>query len=253
MSIVAIRDAALSEWQRGFADDSSFWTFEVLLEEMVGLGILREVANKEYAIRTRNLRSLLGDDDEIERRFRDAKSGKPPRSYDAAQFRSTLAGKKLSSLTAHQESRLHSGQYAVGVVFGTRLAGLHRVADSLREAAEKRDEWLFREEVAPGGSPRPALRRALNSRKPGIHVVLLDMNGAWDAEQLGRVLAFVKKRKWQDRIIRPVFLCDPQAAWKWLSGFVPSEEGVELQDVWLAPCGRDFSSAWLKGPGIPSA
>ena len=43
-----------------------------------------------------------------------------------------------------------------------------------------------------------------------------------------------------------MFLCDPQAAWKYLSGSVPSEEGVELHEVWLAPCGRDFSSTWLK-------
>lgn len=251
MSIEAVRDAALSEWPRGFAADSSFWTFEVLLEEMIGLGILREVANNEYAIRTRNLRSLLGDDDKIERRFRDAKSRKPPRSYDAAQFRSTLAGNTLSSLTAHQESRLLSGRYTVGLVFGTRLAGLHRVADSLREAAEKRDERLFVEEVAPGGTSRPFLRRALKSRKPGTHVVLLDMNGVWDSEWLGRMLAFVEKHKWQDRIIRPVFLCDPQVAWKRLSGSVPSEKGVELQEVWLAPCGRDFSSTWLKDQESP--
>ena len=203
MSIEAIRDAALSEWPRGFANDSSFWMFEALLEEMIGLGILRKVANKEYAIRTRNLRSLLGDEEKIEQSFRDAKSRIPPRSYDPAQFRSTLAGNTLSSLTAHQESQLLSGKYAVGLVFGTRLAGLHRVADSLREAADKRDEGLFLEEVVPGGSSRPALRRALKSRKPGIHVVLLDMTGAWNSEWLGRVLAFVEKHEWQDRIIRP--------------------------------------------------
>ena len=49
MPIAAIREAALSEWREGFASDSSFWTFEVLLEEMVGLGILREAADKQYA------------------------------------------------------------------------------------------------------------------------------------------------------------------------------------------------------------
>ena len=246
ISIAAIRDSALSEWPKGFAADSSFWTFEVLLEEMIGLGILREAANKKYAIRTRNLRSLLGSDDEIERRFGDAKNRSAPPIFDRAQFRSTLEGDTLSSLTAHQESRLLSGQYAVGLVFGTYLAGLHRVADSLRGAADKRDAWLFREEVAPGASLRSALRRALHSRKPGIHVVFVDMRGAWDSEMLGRALAFVGKHDWQDRIIRPVFLCDPEGAWKWLSESVPSEEGVELQDVWLAPCGQDFTLTWLK-------
>ncbi len=246
MPIEAIRDEALSEWPKGFSADSSFWTFEVILEEMIGLGILREAGNKEYAIRTRNLRSLLGSDDEIERRFKDAKNRIAPPVFDRAQFRSTLKGDTVSSLTAHQESRLMSGRYAVALIFGTHLAGLQRVADSLRGAADKRDEWLFREAVAPGASPRSSLRRALRSRKPGIHVVLIDMRDAWDSEMLGRVLAFVGKHEWQDRIIRPVFLCDPQGAWTWLSESVPSEEGVELQDFWLAPCGRDFTHTWLK-------
>ena len=245
MPIADIRDAALSEWPRGFASDSSFWTFEMLLEEMIGLGILREAANKEYAIRTRNLRSLLGSDDEIERRFSDSKNRTAPPVFDRAQFRSTLEDATLSSLTAHQESRLLSGRYAVGLVFGTRLAGLHRVGQSLRGAAARSDE-LFVEEVAPSASKRVALRRPLKSRKPGVHVVLMDMRGAWDSELLGRVLAFVGKHEWQHRIIRPVFLCDPEGAWKWLNESVPSQDGVELQDVWLAPCGCDFTRTWLK-------
>ena len=117
MPIAAIREAALSEWPKGFASDSSFWTFEVLLEEMVGLGILREAVDKEYAIRTRNLRMLLGNDEEIERRFADAKNKPPPPIFDPAQFRSKLSDGTLSSLTTHQQNRLLSGRYAVGLRF----------------------------------------------------------------------------------------------------------------------------------------
>ena len=204
MPIATIRDAALSEWPEGFASDSSFWTFEVLLEEMVGLGILRETADKAFAIRTRNLRMLLGNDEEIERRFTDAKNKPAPPIFDPAQFRSKLSDDTPSSLTTHQQSRLLSGRYAVGLVFGTLLAGLRRVGDSLRRAADKWDESLFIEELAPTGALRSALRRVLRSRKPGTHVVLVDMHGAWDVDVLDRVLAFVGKHRMQDRIIRPV-------------------------------------------------
>ena len=246
MAITAIRDDALSEWPEGFASDSSFWTFEVLLEEMVGLGILRETAGKEFAIRTRNLRMLLGSGEEIERRFTDAKNKMAPPIFDRGQFRRTLRDGTPSSLTADQENRLLSGRYAVGLVFGTHLAGVHRVGESLEGAAAKRDESLFIRKVEPGTSLRSALRPAFRSRKPGTHVVLLDMRGAWDVEVLRRAIALVGKRDWQDRIVRPVFLCGPENAWKWLNETVPRDQRVELRDVWLGPCGRDFTRTWLK-------
>ena len=186
MPIGAIRDAALSEWPRGFESDSSFWTFEVLLEEMVGLGILREAGDKEagdkeFAIRTRNLRMLLGNDEEIERRFADAKNKPAPEIFDPDQFRSTLSDDTPSSLTSHQQSRLLSGRYAVGLVFGTHLAGLDRVAESLERASAKWDESLFVKEKRGPAGLRTAIRQVGRSRKPGTHVVLMTCaaHGTW--------------------------------------------------------------------------
>ena len=246
MPIAAIRDAALREWSKGFSSDSSFWTFEVLLEEMVGLGILRETVDREYAIRTRNLRVLLGNDDEIDRRFVDAKNRIAPPIFDRAQFRRTMNGGRRSSFTAHQETRLLSGRYGVGLVFGTRLAGLDRVRESLEEASAKRDESLFVQEVLQGTLPRSARRRALRRRKPGVHVLLVDMREAWSMEVLVRALEFVGEHEWENRIIRPVLLCDPAGAWSWLNEPVPTKEGVDIHVVWLGPCGRDFTRIWLK-------
>ena len=249
MPISDIRDEALREWSKGFTSDSSFWTFEVLLEEMVGLGILRETGDKQYSVRTRNLRMLLGNDDEIKRRFVDAKDKRAPAVFDRAQFRSPLQNGRRSSFTAHQEARLLSGRYGVGLVFGTRLAGLDRVGDSLVEAAGRRDESLFVREVLRGGFSRPARRRALAKRKAGVHIVLVDMRGAWNREVLVRTLEFVEEHEWEARIIRPILWCDPAGAWSWLSDGnegVPRNEEVELHDIWLGPCGLDYTRIWLK-------
>ena len=101
-----------------------------------------------------------------------------------------------------------SSRYAVGLVFGTHLAGLDRVGDSLKRAAEKW-ESLFIEELPPAAL-RSALRRVLRSRKPGTHVVLVDMRGAWDLEVLERALVLVGKHDWQDRIVRTLLLCGPE-------------------------------------------
>ena len=247
--IVDIRDAALSAWPQGFESDSSFWMFEVLLEEMIGLGILREAANKEYAIRTRNLRMLLGNDDEIERRFNDAKERQARPTFDPAQFRNDLKDGTPSSLTADQGNRLLSGRHrrVVGLVFGTLLAGLDRVREALERAAQQaargKETRLHVEDPASLGS---RLRKVSQSRKAGIDIVLIDMRKAWTLESVNAAIGFVDKHKAEKRIIRPVFLCGPDAAWEWVQGSRPTRKPkVELQDIWLGPCSKDFAHRWL--------
>ena len=251
MPIADIREAALDEWPQGFSLDSSFWMFEVLLEEMVGLGILRETPDKTFAIRTRNLRMLLGNDDEIERRFADAKSKMAPAIFDLAQFRDTLNGQVPSALSADQENRLLSGRYAVGLVFGTRLAALERVRESLDRAVERRDELVSIEEVTPE-SLHHALRRASRSRKAGIQIVFVNMCGAWDQSAVEHALAFVGEHEGQDRILRPVFLCGPGEAWHWLRMPLAAQAKVECREIWLGPCGRDFIRTWLRERESPA-
>ena len=251
MPIADIREAALDEWPQGFSMDSSYWMFEVLLEEMIGLGILREAPDKKYAIRTRNLRMLLGNDDEIGRRFADAKSKMAPPMFDPAQFRDTLSDQTPSSLSADQENRLLSSRYAVGLVFGTRLAALERIRESLDRAVERRDEPVVIEEIVPD-ELHPALRRASLSRKAGIQIIFVDMCGAWDLTAVEHALAFVGEHEGQDRIIRPVFLCGPEEAWKWLKMPLAKQGRVECREIWLGPCGRDFIRTWLRERESPA-
>ena len=259
--IVDIRDTALREWPQGFESDSSYWMFEVLLEEMVGLGILRDVEGekdkeKGYAIRSRNLRMLLGNDDEIERRFRDAKSKQALKTFDPAQFRDDLEDEAPSPLTADQGYRLLSGRNrkVVGIVFGTRLAGLDRVGEALEQAA--RQSAKGKEPRLNGAVPASLgskLRQVSRSRKAGIDIVLIDMSNAWSPESVNEALAFVAKHDAQKRIIRPVFLCGPNEAWEWLNGPRPArKKHVELQDIWLGPCARDFARRWLRDREAPA-
>ena len=218
--------------------------FEVLLGEMVGLGILREVPDKKYAIRTRNLRLLLGNDDEIERRFADAKSKRAPAIFDPAQFRTTLSGEIPSSLTAEQENRLLSGRHAVGLVFGTRLAGLDRMRDSLERAARARDGTLSVKEVTPALLKR-AVSQDLKSRKPGTHVILVDIRGSWNPMLVSDTLASVAEQDAQNRLVRPVFVCGPHEAWRWLENPMPPKERTHCCEVWLGPCALEFTRTWL--------
>ena len=244
MRIADIREAALGEWSEGFAHDSSFWMFEVLLDEMVGLGILRESSDR-FAIRTRNLRMLLGNDEEIERRLSDASRRRAPPVFDPPEFRYTLDDETPSSLSADQEKRLFSRRHTVGLVFGTRLAGLDRVCESIRKAAERPDgSLLFSGDLtAPAELPN-TLRQVSRRRRPGTEVVLVDMRETWDEQAFGLALSSVEGQEGQTRVVRPIFLCGPSVAWGRLSE-LRAVGGSAVREVWLGPCARDFTRIWL--------
>ena len=92
---------------------------------------------------------------------------------------------------------------------------------------------------------RSEFDRVLRSRKPGVHVILVDMRGAWDPATLDYAFNFVGEHVGRNRIIRPVFLCGPQEAWERLKEALPAKKGVECREVWLGPCARDFIRTWL--------
>lgn len=248
-----IRQSALKEWPAGFESDSTFLTFQVLLEEMVGLGILRKVGDKEdYAIRTRNLRMLLGNDDEIERRLSDSIDKLPPPKFDPALFRNTLDDETPSPLTASQETQVLSGRRAVGLIFGTTLGGLDRVDEALIKAGENKSVNIGTHE-ALSADMDDVLRRISRSRAPGIAIVLIDARAGWESELVARAAAFVARLDPRKRTIRPVFLLGPGEAWAWLEETTWRDNkrssvnvsDVRVQEIWLGPCAKDFTRKWL--------
>ena len=272
ISIDEVRTEALSLWPRGFSSDGSYLTFEVLLEEMVGLGILREDEGQEraFAIRSRNLRRLLGHRDEIETRLLDTMSkGSLPR-FDAIEFRDTLSkstnspgsiGKGLikkdsllSALTVAQENMLLAEGKYVALVFGTILSGLERLHDSILRMVDRTgpsgELHLSLYKVSP--SAMMAKIRQMKARTPkggGMHleIVLVDARESWCIKEVEQAVLFVSGDRAKNRIIRPVFWCDAEFAWTWINGGRLSRKGsAKFKEIWLGPCARNFTRMWLR-------
>ena len=251
-----IWEKALQEWPQGFETDYNSEMFEILLDEMVGLGILK-VKNKEFTIRTRNLRMLLGNDDEIERRLADAKNRSSPPEFHPLLFRRSFSDGSLSSFTTEDEGWLldsHVG-FSVGIIFGTSLAGLDRVQESLEKAETE------------GSSPKlhdtnvsllvTTLNNIIQARTPGVHIVFVDARG--EKNKLIKLISLALKRSQglqaQSRTIRVVFLGSPSEAWAWMkSPKSPTAKGnTELKEIWLKPCAKGFAHTWLKGKDAQAA
>ncbi len=253
-----IWEKALQEWPQGFETDYNSEMFEILLDEMVGLGILRKVKNKQFTIRTRNLRMLLGNDDEIERRLADAKNRSSPPKFHPRLFRRSFSDGSLSSLTTEDEGWLldsHVG-FSVGIIFGTSLAGLDRVQESLEKAeTEGSSPTLDDPNVSLLAS---TLSNVIQARTPGVHIVFVDARGVKN-NQLIKLINMALKRSQglqaQSRTIRVVFLGSPSEAWAWMkSPKSPTAKGnAELKEIWLKPCAKGFAHTWLKGKDAQAA
>lgn len=258
VSLSDIRTTSLKDWREGFDSDQSFWIFEVLLEEMVGLGILKEVSDKRFSIRTRNLRMLLGNDDEIARRYIDAMERRPPERPHPSEFRRTIIDRRLSPLTAGQESKLLSNEPSVALIFGTRLAGLDRVHQSLEQLCESSDQTnhtggpsLELHNALDATSLRSKLRE-VSRRRSGFHIVFVD-SGHWNRDLIDGALEFVSRHRSRNRTIRPVFLGGPAEAGEWLKKPLSWRKGnTVLRDIWLGPCDKNFAYTWLRKEEAPA-
>ena len=256
VSIADIRTTSLKDWSQGFDSDQSFWIFEVLLEEMIGLGILREVAEQRFSIRTRNLRMLLGNDDEIKQRYDDAKDRDPLEHPHPSEFRRTINGRP-APLTAGQENKLLSSEPSVGLIFGTCLAGLDQVRQSIKQLCKSLNQTdhkgspLIELYNASATSLLSKLRDASKSRK-GFHIILVD-SGAWNQDLISQVLEFVSRHRARNRSIRPVFLGGPAEAWHWLKEPLIGRRGnTGLWNIWLGPCDKNFTRTWLMEKEAPA-
>lgn len=277
-----IRDSALQDLPQSFSSNSSYLTFEVLLEEMVGLGILREDSSnggRTFAIRSRNLRRLLGQDEEILMRLQDAQLKDAPPAFDPAEYRVTLARAAvhadvidpvdsllgaLSPFTSAQERILLSyTRSSVVVMFGTVMAGRDRsiiaLSDMVRRVNEGSDaegsniyvqEWPELRDVdirTLSSTLDEIKRRPLKASRVNLHVLVIDVQGNPSADLVKYAVDFVSDHQVANRVIRPVFVCDPAFAWRWVgTGQAPWRNHSHVSEVWLERCSRNFVRDWLQ-------
>jgi len=213
MKVNEIREWAVTFWQAGFSRSRLEEDFRVLLEEMQGLGILREVDNG-FALRTPNLLSLLGRQEEIEEKLELSSKEAPPPRYDARfhRRRDHKQDWRRNPLSDHQESELRGERDSVTIIYGTRASGLDDVEDFLSEAF---GSTYFRSSNLTN-SDRHSFRSYLDGLRSTIQngtTLVLDKQSPWTAAWIEEALAAAKGKT---RFMSIVFLADPEAAWRLL-------------------------------------
>jgi hypothetical protein len=251
-----IRNESLIWWEVGFTEITSEDGFRILLDEMVGLGILRVVDHGKYVLRNPNLLTLMGSPEEIASTLESCHSQERPLGYEAASFRAGDPKDKsrVCPLTAQQESQLRKQSNGVSIVFGCQAAGLDEIESFLfrpphehrlitcTEISERRTFAKFLSELDP-------------KRDEGTTIVLVSARCPWGESWIDDARTYVSKLQSKRSFLRIAFVADPATTWRLL------EDGYNIFDtltakgvasVSLSPWHDSALRRWLDDLTYPS-
>jgi hypothetical protein len=252
MSVSDIRELAFEWWKKGFAELRTEEDFRVLLDEMQGLGILREKGG-EYALRAINLLSLLGSQDQIEQRLLQSADEAPPEAYSAHIHRTNHRKQywKRNPLTDQQYNDLRGARNSVSLIFGSKAAGLDDLAGFLAQEIDPSHYVTCNLSVSDRFAFRKFLENVREKAQSGTTLVIV-RSSPWSTAWIEEATTFSKGRT---RFTSVAFLADPAATW----GLIPDRPAIEsmiadrrLNIISLQPWHRSALNSWLGDCSIGS-
>jgi hypothetical protein len=238
-------------WSDGFANTSDL-EFRVLLDEMVGLGVLRESGQGRYALRNPNVLLLLGSKEEIEDVL--VKDREPAQEFDSSIFRARLAQEpnnvRRHPLNFQQQDALTRPANAVTVLSGSCAAGLEDILHFLR--ATIGEKFLVSLDGATNRADfKQQLERLKDRAENGTTVAVVPADVPWSYAWVADARQRLERLSSKDRHVHVLFLCDPASAW----AAIQSGEEMDWPDVnhmQLSPWQDPFLRQWMEDCGLPN-
>ena len=250
-----ILELAQEHWEDGFPTSTNDVTarseermnFDVLLQEMEGLGVLRRVHNDGrsghfYTLRNPNILALLGTNLEIDQTL--DKDRRLPELFEPDSFRDRYESAKgeprRGMLTNEQEARLRDS--AVSVIVGNGAARIDEVRDFLARPTKASPQDL--EHCLDANHFRRELTKSRPDRRER-RVFLVPEVSPWSVTWLRGAFEALRRMQ-RGRFVRVVFVADPAMLWMTLKDL---EDGTSLGDErveWLSagPWDRTFLRHW---------
>ena len=241
-----ILEAAQYWWSDGFQLRDV--EFDMLLQELEGLGVLRAIQPDRYTLRNPNILLLLGNRKDFEKALTRERTPEPP--YAPASFRARYPKDPHSArrgpLTRQQESRLHHG--GVGLICGCPAAGLEDVQEFLAQRIGS-DEFSRILPAANADDFEQQLRK-LRSVRNSVTVRLVPPTLQWDGAWIRAATRVIKSKAQGKRVWnRVVFIATPDQLWRLLTDAAQSNlEGVDWFS--LGPCDLTFLQRWLEDNNV---
>lgn len=215
-----IRTLTLSFSHGEFKDCESEDRFRVLLDEMVGLGVLRRVNESRYSLRSPNVLSFMGTEDDILDGLASVHTERELK-YDAATFRAALPASNCregiaqirSPLTAEQTSALSARCNGVSVLFGSKALGLDHVLDFLEPVFDS--QFIVRCTASTDADFRNYIDELRYRSKENLTLALITPNLPWTVSWIESAMTRVARFRSERGHVRVVFVADPAKTWLW--------------------------------------
>ncbi|MDE2742550.1 MAG: hypothetical protein OXI58_13240 [Gemmatimonadota bacterium] len=240
-------------WSEGFEiPDVELY---VLLHEMEGLGVLRQVKDSaRYTLRNPNILLLLGTSDDIEQVL--GKQHEMPKIFEPASFHARYKGDEKSPrrgpLSYEQEAQLRRNG-GVTVVAGTSAVNIEDIGKFLsgriESSHQKKEGPLYQklERFKDVNAFSQHLRKLRPDARQGTHVYLVPLETSWDVhwiEEATNSLDAIKRGPY----IRVVFVADSAKLWHILE---TTEDNRRSDWIYAGPWNHIFLRQWCDDNNLP--
>ena len=206
-----IERLATSWWPVGF-DDRSPEGFRTILDEMIGLGLLRKSLEGTYTLRSMNVLNVLGSKSEIAEEIQATVEQEPPKPHEYQQLRRSEKADdpfRRSPLTLTQEGRVLQRENGACVVFGAAIAERDFLPVFLKSALPQAAVETI---DAPNWAKLEYALGKLLDRKEPYAVLVVGSASPWTEAWLEDASRMLRKRQSEDSTVRAIFLGNPADA-----------------------------------------
>jgi hypothetical protein len=220
-------------WAAGFSEDITI--FKGFLEEMCGLGVLSSISleneNAKYRLRSPNLVSLMGNENEILNRLDVISKSQPISQQRKLESYHAPVDPYYSPLTYAQERMIVGNSSGVCMIFGTHATQINNLAETLEKTSKTIGEWA---EIKVSAKTEATLREQLKgltkrSDKPVVAYRELDGTPNEMVEQVIAAARFCRQTR--DKKLRVAFSLDSISAWKWFQ--IPLARRIEIEQDYV--------------------
>lgn len=200
-----IRKEVLHNWADAFLENNTEDSFLAIIEEMVGLGILRRSTDNKFTFRSDNVLHLMGTLEEVESDlFR-------PRVFEENNVyvdnRRILHNTDfiLSPFTYQQENYFEQEQHSIKIVFGNIATGIEYVYKAL---SQKHNVDLC-SECLTFNDMFDRYKLFVENRRSDISIFMIDTTSMWDINWVENSIELIRKLKSKQNYVHIIFLSDP--------------------------------------------